>query len=63
MTSLLEVERLSVEFDRMGEKGIRLDPETIAEIGRSEAHADRWGRLALVVIAIVAVATGLKLLF
>jgi ubiquinone biosynthesis protein len=56
-------ERLSAEFDRMGEKGIRLDRETIAEIGRSEARAGRWGRVALVTIAIVAVALGLRLVF
>jgi ubiquinone biosynthesis protein len=55
--------RLSAEFDRMGEKGIRLDPETIAEIGRSEARAGRWGRVALVTMAVVAVAVGLKLMF
>ena len=55
--------RLSAEFDRMGEKGIRLDPETIAEIGRSEARAGRWGRVALVTIAVVAVVVGLKLMF
>ena len=41
--------------------GIRLDPETIAEIGRSEARGGRWGRIALVVIAVVAVVVGLKL--
>ena len=54
-------ERLSAEFDRMGEKGIRLDPETIDKIGRSEAHAARWGRVALWVIAAVAVIVGLRL--
>lgn len=56
-------ERLSAELDRMGERGVRLDPETIAEIGRSEARGGRWGRIALVVIAIVVVLAGLKLLF
>jgi ubiquinone biosynthesis protein len=56
-------ERLSAEFDRMGEKGIRLDPETIDEIGRSEAHAARWGRVALWVIAAVAVIFGLRMVF
>jgi ubiquinone biosynthesis protein len=55
-------ERLSAEFDRMGEKGIRLDPETIERIGRSEAHAARWGRVALWVIAAVAVVVGLRLI-
>jgi ubiquinone biosynthesis protein len=56
-------ERLSAEFDRMGEKGIRLDPETIEGIGRSEARAGRWGRVALWVIAIVAVIAGLSVIF
>jgi ubiquinone biosynthesis protein len=53
-------ERLSAEMDRMGEHGLRLDPDTVAGIGRSEAHANRWGRVALWVIAVVAVAAGLK---
>ena len=56
-------ERLSAEIDRMGERGIRLDPDTVAEIGRSEAHAARWGRVALWVIAVVAVAAGLRMVF
>jgi ubiquinone biosynthesis protein len=55
-------ERLSAEFDRMGEKGLRLDPETIEGIGRSEARAARWGRVALWVIAAVAVVVGLWLI-
>ncbi len=54
--------RLSAEFDRMSADGIRLDPETIAGIGRSEARAGRWGRVALVVIAIVAVIAAWRLL-
>jgi len=54
-------ERLSAEFDRMGEKGLRLDPETIDMIGRSEARAARWGRVALWVIAVMAVVVGLWL--
>jgi ubiquinone biosynthesis protein len=56
-------ERLSAELDRMGTEGMRLAPDTVAAIGRSEAHAGRWGRYALVVIAVVAVAVGLKLVF
>jgi ubiquinone biosynthesis protein len=54
-------ERLSAEMDRMGERGFRLDPETVAAIGRSEAHAARWGRVALWVIAAAAVVIGLAL--
>ncbi len=53
-------ERLSAEMDRMGERGFRLDPETVAEIGRSEANAARWGRVALWVIAVVAVIAAIK---
>ena len=55
-------ERLSAEIDRMGREGVRLDPETIAGIGRSEARAGRWGRVALWVIALSAVAVGLRFL-
>ena len=56
-------ERLSAEMDRMGERGLRLDPATVADIGRSEARAGRWGRVALWVIAVAAVIAGLKLVF
>jgi ubiquinone biosynthesis protein len=56
-------ERLSAEMDRMGERGFRLDPETVAEIGRSEAHAARWGRVALWVIAVVAVFAAIRLMW
>jgi ubiquinone biosynthesis protein len=56
-------ERLSAEVDRMGDQGLRLDPETIAGIGRSEARAGRWGRVALWVIAGVAVVVGLRLVW
>jgi ubiquinone biosynthesis protein len=56
-------ERLSAEMDRMGAEGLRLSPDTVADIGRSEAEAGRWGRVALWVIAVVAVVAGLKLVF
>ena len=56
-------ERLSAEFAEMGERGIRLDPDTVAEIGAAEARESRWGRVALVVIAAVAVLVGLHWLF
>jgi ubiquinone biosynthesis protein len=48
-------ERLSAELDRMTVSGLRLDPETVAGIGRSEARAARSGRVALWVLAIAAV--------
>jgi ubiquinone biosynthesis protein len=54
-------ERLSAELDQAGEKGFRLDTETIEGIGRAEAHAGRWGRAALVVIAVVVVIAGLRI--
>jgi ubiquinone biosynthesis protein len=50
-------------MDRMGERGFRLDPETVAEIGRSEAHAGRWGRVALWVIAAAVVIVGIRLVW
>ena len=56
-------ERLSIELDRMGERGMRLDPDTVADIGRSEAHAARYGRVALWIIAAAAAILALKLLF
>jgi ubiquinone biosynthesis protein len=56
-------ERLSREFDQMGERGIKLDPATVADIGRAEAREGRWGRIALIVIAVVVVIAGLKLVF
>jgi ubiquinone biosynthesis protein len=56
-------ERLSAEFAAMGERGIRLDPETVADIGHAEAREGRWGRVALWVIAAVAVIVGLRFVF
>lgn len=44
-------QRLSAEIERMGEKGLRFDPETAEAIGRAEARHTRSGRLALWVIA------------
>ncbi|HVZ13473.1 MAG TPA: 2-polyprenylphenol 6-hydroxylase [Bauldia sp.] len=56
-------ERLSREFDAMGERGIRLDPDTVADIGRAEAREGRWGRVALWLIALAVIVVGLKVLF
>ena len=39
-----------------GPAEILVEQNRIAEIGRSEARAGRWGRVALVTIAVVAVA-------
>ncbi len=48
-------ERLSDDLAQMSEKGLRLDAASIAGIGRSEARAGRWGRVALWVIAVTLV--------
>ena len=44
-------ERLTREIDNMAENGLRFDDETARVIGRHEARATRWGRVALWVIA------------
>ncbi len=44
-------EKLSREMSDMGEKGFRLDPATIEQIGKAEARHSRWGHIALWVIA------------
>src|SRR5262249_28008122 len=56
-------ERLSLEIDRAGDRGFRLDAGTVSEIGRSEAQAARWGRVALWVIAVAVVVVGIKLVW
>ncbi|MBX3577337.1 MAG: 2-polyprenylphenol 6-hydroxylase [Rhizobiaceae bacterium] len=48
-------ERLSREIDAMAENGVRFDAETARAIGRAEARASRWGRVALWVIALTLV--------
>ena len=55
-------ERLSADFAEMSERGIRLAPETIEGIARSEARGGRWGRVALWVIAVVAAAAAVRFL-
>ena len=48
-------ERLSREIDEMAEHGLRFDEDTARAIGRAEARATRWGRVALWVIALALV--------
>ena len=48
-------ERLSRELDRMAEVGLRFEEETAAKIGKAEARAARWGRVALWLIALTLV--------
>jgi ubiquinone biosynthesis protein len=45
-------ERLTREIDLMAEHGLRFDDTTARKIGKAEARASRWGRLALWVIAL-----------
>ena len=48
-------ERLSREIDSMAEHGLRFDKTTTDAIGRAEARANRWGRVALWVCALALV--------
>ena len=48
-------ERLSREIDAMAENGLRFDEDTARAIGKAEARATRWGRVALWVIALALV--------
>jgi ubiquinone biosynthesis protein len=48
-------ERLSREIDQMAENGLRFDEDTTTRIGKAEARATRWGRVALWVIALALV--------
>ena len=54
-------ERLSREIDSMAEHGLRFDKSTTDAIGKAEAHATRWGRVALWVSAIALVWIAYKL--
>jgi ubiquinone biosynthesis protein len=56
-----KAENFAFQLTAMTEKGLRFDPETADAIGKSEAHAARWGRVAQWVIAVAAVAIALKL--
>ena len=52
-------ERLSREFAEMSEKGIRLDPASVAAAGRNSGASGPWGRAALWVIAVALVVVAL----
>ncbi|WP_421855559.1 2-polyprenylphenol 6-hydroxylase [Oricola sp.] len=47
-------ERLTYEVGEMAESGLKLAPETVDEIGKSEARESRSGRVALWIIALAA---------
>lgn len=55
------LERMSYAADEMAEKGLRFDKQSSEEIGRSEAYHNRWGRRALVVIAVALAIIAYKL--
>lgn len=48
-------EMLTETLQTAAEKGFTLDPRSIAEIGRAEARRNRWGNVALWVIALTVV--------
>jgi len=54
-------ERLSLEIDAMAGNGLRFDAATAEAIGKAEARAARWGRVALWVIAASLVWIAVKL--
>jgi len=54
-------ERLSREIDLMAEHGLRFDETTAKAIGKAEARATRFGRVALWVIALALVWIGWQL--
>ena len=55
-------ETLAQQLSDASEKGFPLDARSIVEIGRAEARRNRWGNLALWVIAAVLVALALRVL-
>jgi ubiquinone biosynthesis protein len=55
-------ETLAQQLSEASEKGFPLDARSIVEIGRAEARHNRWGNLALWVIAGVLIALALRVL-
>ncbi len=49
-------EDLARELGDMGERGLKLDPDTVEAIGQAEARHSRSGRIALWLIALIALA-------
>jgi ubiquinone biosynthesis protein len=56
-----KAENFAAQITEMTEKGLRFDPATADAIGKSEARASRWGRVALWVIAVALVVIAAKL--
>ena len=55
-------EALAEQLAHATDKGFSLDARSIAEIGRAEARRNRWGNLALWIIAAVLVAVAMRVL-
>ena len=55
----VRIERLWREIDAMAEHGLRFDDATARAIGKAEARATRWGRVALSAIALTLIWVGL----
>jgi ubiquinone biosynthesis protein len=58
-----KAENFAFHLTEMAEKGLRFEQQTANAIGRAEAEAARWGRVALWVIAVALVAIVVKLYF
>jgi ubiquinone biosynthesis protein len=58
-----KAENFAFHLTEMAEKGLRFEQETANAIGKAEAEAARWGRVALWVIAAALVAVVAKLYF
>jgi ubiquinone biosynthesis protein len=56
-----KAENFALQLTDMAEKGLKFDPATADAIGRSEAWASRWGRVALWIIAVALVVIAAKL--
>jgi ubiquinone biosynthesis protein len=56
-----KAENFAFQLTEMTEKGLRFDPATADAIGRSEARASRWGRVAQWVIAVAVAAIAIRL--
>jgi ubiquinone biosynthesis protein len=56
-----KAENFAIQLTEMAEKGLRFEQETANAIGKAEAEAARWGRVALWVIAIGLLAIVAKL--
>lgn len=58
-----KAENFAIQLTEMTEKGLRFEPATAEAIGKAEARATRWGRVAQWVIALSLLAIAAKLYF